>query len=135
MANILSMASDRIKKIFKNLKYKYRFVIYNETTFETEYSFLLSKLNILLLFSFLTLMSLIFSFFLITYTPLKDYMPGYGDLGIRRQLREVVNESEKLYDEQQANEKWAENIRKVLKGDLNANKLDIDSVIILDSIK
>lgn len=135
MANILSMASDRIKKLFKNLKYKYRFVVYNETTFETEYSFLLSKLNVMLLFSFLTLVSLVFSMLLITYSPLKYYMPGYGDLGLRKQLREVVAESDDLKQKLQDNEKWAENIKKVLKGDLESSKLDIDSVINYDSIK
>ena len=129
------MASDRIKKIFKNLKYKYRFVIYNETTFETEYSFLLSKLNVLLLFSFLTVLSLLFSIMIITFTPLKEYMPGYGDLGLRKQLRDVVNETETLHDKQQDNEKWAENIRKVLKGDLESHTLKLDSAIKTDSIK
>lgn len=113
----------RFKNLFKNLKYKYRLVIYNESTFESVATFFLSKLNLILLFCLLTILSMIFSTLLITFSPLKYYMPGYGDAAVRKQLRELMHESEQMKTEIEQNELWARQIKEVLKGEIPADKI------------
>lgn len=111
------------KKLFKNLKYKYRLVIYNESTFESVGTFFLSKFNIILLFCLMTLLSMIVSILLISFSPLKYYMPGYGDAAVRKQLRELIHETEVMKNEIEQNDLWAKQIKEVLKGEIPLDKI------------
>jgi hypothetical protein len=66
---------------------------------------------------------MIFSTLLITFSPLKYYMPGYGDAAVRKQLRELMHESEQMKTEIEQNELWARQIKEVLKGEIPADKV------------
>lgn len=129
------MPSSRIKKIYTNLKHKYRLVIYNETTFETEYNLYLSKLNVILLFSTLLLVGMLLSILLISFTSVKYYLPGFGEEAIRKQLREVMSETEELRKNAKQNELWVENIKEVLSGKIPASKIHIEELIKTDSVQ
>ena len=129
------MPSKRLKKIYKNLKYKYRLVIYNESTLDTEYSFFLSQLNVILALCSLLLIGMLLSFLIITYTPVKYYLPGFGEAGVRKQLRELMVETEKLKAKQRENDLWTENIRQVLSGEIPSDKIHIQEVVPNDSSK
>jgi hypothetical protein len=129
------MPSSRIKKIYTNLKYKYRLVIYNETTFETEYNLYLSKLNVILLFSTLLLVGMLLSICLISFTSVKYYLPGFGEEAVRKQLREVMAETDELRKSAKQNELYLENIKQVLTGKIPASKIHIEEEINIDSIK
>lgn len=129
------MPTSRLKKIYKNLKYKYRLVIYNESTYETEYSLYLSKLNVLLLLSTILVLGMLFSVMLISFTSLKYYMPGMGEDALRRQLRDLVSETDELRRRTKENDLWVENIKQVLSGDIPSNKILIKEPLKLDTTK
>lgn len=76
----------RNKKWYKNLRSKYRLVIFNDQTFEDRLSLRLTRLNV---FVFVFSMGIIFTsltFILIANTSLKTYIPGYPDIDDKRQL-------------------------------------------------
>lgn len=127
------MPSSRLKKLYKNLKYKYRLVIYNESTFETEYSFYLSQLNVILALCAMFLIGAMLSFLVITYTPLKYYLPGFGEAGVRKQLRELSAQADELKKKSRENDIWAENLRQVLSGEISADKLHIETPVVSDT--
>jgi len=129
------MPSSRLKKLYKNLKYKYRLVIYNESTFETEYSLYLSKLNVLLLASTVLVIGMIISILLISFTSLKYYMPGMGEDAMRKQMRDLMHDTDELRRKTKENDLWVENIKQVLKGEIPANKIQIKDTIKVDSAK
>jgi hypothetical protein len=129
------MPSKRLKKIYKNLKYKYRLVIYNESTLDMEYSFFLSQLNVILALCSLLLIGMLLSFLIITFTPVKYYLPGFGEAGVRKQLRELMVETEKLKAKQRENDLWTENIRQVLSGEIPSDKIHIQEAMPKDSSK
>jgi hypothetical protein len=120
------MPSSRLKKLYKNLKHKYRLVIYNETTFETEYNLFLSKLNVILLFSTFLLAGMILSICLISFTSVKYYLPGFGEEAVRKQLREVMAETEELRKRAKQNDLWVENVKQVLSGQIPASKIHVN---------
>lgn len=129
------MPSSRLKKIYKNLKYKYRLVIYNESTFETEYSLYLSKLNVLLLASTVLAVGMLLSILLISFTSLKYYMPGMGEDAMRKQMRDLMHETDELRRKTKENDLWVENIKQVLKGEIPANKIQIKDSVKTDTTK
>ena len=60
-------------------------------------------------------------------------MPGFGEVGVRKQLRELVAETENLKRKAKENELWAENIKQVLSGKLPASKIHSEDITDQDS--
>ncbi len=50
-------------------------------------------------------------------------MPGYGDAVVRKQLRELIHETEIMKNEIEQNELWAKQIKEVLKGEIPIDKI------------
>lgn len=67
------------KSIFARWKHKYRLILYNDNTFEEALNFRLSRWNVAVLLVLGSFLIVIFTTFIIAYTPLKEYIPGYPD--------------------------------------------------------
>jgi len=50
-------------------------------------------------------------------------MPGIGEDAMRKQLRDLVQETDELRRRTKENDLWVQNIRQVLKGEIPANKI------------
>ena len=76
----------RSKAFWNNIKFKYKLTIINENTLEEVAGLRVSKLNgISVLLSLLTVLFLIAAV-IITFTPLRNYLPGYMNSEIRAQV-------------------------------------------------
>jgi len=64
---------------FRKLKHKYRLIIYNDNTFEEILHIRLSRLNFGMVVVIGSLIIILLTTFIIAYTPLKEYIPGYPD--------------------------------------------------------
>ena len=69
----------------QNLLNRYRLVVINEKTFNEEFSLRLSRLNIILTSILLIAFIFIGSIFLVAYTPLKEFIPGYTSTKLRKE--------------------------------------------------
>ncbi|HEA28544.1 MAG TPA: M23 family metallopeptidase [Leeuwenhoekiella sp.] len=117
------------KKLKKRLLHKYRLVILNEDTFEEHVSFKLTRLNVFILFGFSTIAIIALTFFLIAYTPLREYIPGYPSTQLRKQATQLMFETDSLKRSFEINKKYYASIRKVLTGDSLAVDFNRDSII------
>jgi len=117
--------SSGIKRFFKNLRNKYKLQILNEETLEEKLSFRLSRLNVIILFGTITILSIAFTILMIYITPLKEYIPGYASVD---QVKQVYINKMKLDSLQQAvkvRDLYIENIKKtILQGILPPNEAD-----------
>ena len=76
----------RSKAFWKNFKFKYKLTIVNENTLEEIVGLRVSKLNGLsVLLCVLAVLFLIASC-IITFTPLRNYLPGYMNSEVRTQI-------------------------------------------------
>ena len=93
----------RSKAFWNNIKFKYKLTIINENTLEEVVGLHVSKLNGLsVLLSVLTVLFL-FAAAIITFTPLRNYLPGYMNSDIRAQVVENalrVDSLQQLVDRQ-----------------------------------
>ncbi len=113
---------DEKKPLMARLKTIHRLVIMNHETFEEVGSYKLSLLNVYVAVSTLVVAVALGVTLLIINTPLKRYIPGYGDAS---QLRAVALLSDKVDDMErqlQANKTYSESFKKVLIGDLETEK-------------
>lgn len=72
--------SGFIKRLFSNLRHKYMLSILDESTMEKKFTFRLSRLNVVIVLVLVSLLSVVFTLFIIYVTPLKEYIPGYASV-------------------------------------------------------
>jgi len=56
-------------------------------------------------------------------------MPGMGEDALRKQMRDLIQETDDLRRRTKENDLWVENIKQVLKGEIPANKIQIKDTI------
>ncbi len=74
------------KKWYKNLRSKYRLVIFNDQTFEERLSIRLTRINVFFTLLSISILFTALTFILIANTNLRTFIPGYPDIEDKRQL-------------------------------------------------
>ncbi len=117
------------KKITKKLLNKYRLVILNEDTFEERISFKLNRLNVFVMVTITSIVLVAGTTFLIAFTPLREYIPGYSSTSLNLRANRLVATTDSLESVITINQEYYKSIRKVLTGDVKTVEFDIDSAI------
>lgn len=114
------MANLDESSTLKRLRNRYRLVVMNDDTYEEVVTFKLSRLSVYigLCTIFVVLVGLTVA--LIVFTPLKYYIPGYDDLRVGREYRQLKYKADALEKQVQFQESYIDNVRKVLRGDATA---------------
>ncbi|MCB4798307.1 M23 family metallopeptidase [Neotamlana laminarinivorans] len=117
------------KKIKKKLLDKYRLLILNEVTFEERLSFKLTRLNVFVLGSLVSIFLIALTYLIIAFTPLREYIPGYSSTALKKKATELNYKTDSLQQVIAMNETYYKSIKKVLTGDLSAEDFNKDSII------
>lgn len=104
------------QKLLDRLKLKYKLVILNDETFEEKASFTLNRLNVFILSSVLLIVLIAIVTSLFIFTPLKEYIPGYADVSLRRDITEMSLKVDSLESLLASNDKYIKNIKDVIDG-------------------
>lgn len=102
----------------ESLKHNYRLVVMNSDTFEEVRAFQLTLLNVYVAVTSLLVVIALLVALAIAYTPLRKYVPGYGDVVSREQFRALQLEMAELEEELTVYEEYSENVRNILVGDV-----------------
>ena len=70
-------------KIISKLLSKYRLVVLDEKTFEEQFFISLSRFNVIVMSVLIISFFLVATFLLISYSPIKEYIPGYPSTQLR----------------------------------------------------
>lgn len=116
------------KEIKRKLLHKYRLVILNENTFEEKISFKLSRLNVFVTGTFFMIALIGLTTLLIAFTPLREYIPGYSSTRLKKEATELTYKTDSLVRTLNYTNKYLDNIRMVLKGDIENNVVNRDSL-------
>jgi murein DD-endopeptidase MepM/ murein hydrolase activator NlpD len=114
-------------KKFQRLKHKYRLVILNDDTFEEKVSLRLSQLNVFVVLGISSLLLILLVILLIAFTPLKEFIPGYANVNIRKQGVENFLKSDSIEVALAENNLYINNIKHIIRGELA--ELDDESVV------
>jgi len=121
--SLAETSSDRKKKnLWQRLTARYRLVLLNDETFEEVSSFQLSRMNVYVLVSTILVILVLITVSAIVYTPLKEYIPGYADVNMRRNLMELELKSDSLEKAMLSNQHYLQNLRRIINGDLPAGQ-------------
>lgn len=110
---------DKIRKKtpwYYKLRNKYRLVISNEETFEEEFSFRISRLNAFVTIGTVAIILIVLTTFLIAFTPLREYIPGYTDVTLRKRVVEMQRLTDSLEADFRQKSIYIQNIRNIIDG-------------------
>ncbi|TVQ88916.1 MAG: M23 family metallopeptidase [Bacteroidetes bacterium] len=113
------MAENNPKKkkgFFHKLHDKYRLVLMNDDTFEEKLSFRLTRFNVFIFFGTVAIFLVFATTYLIAFTPLREYIPGYADFNTRKVLRELNLKADSLQAELRSKDLYIMNIRNIVEG-------------------
>jgi hypothetical protein len=103
----------------KRLRNRYRLVVMNDDTYEEVVTFKLSRMSVYILLSTIFVVLTGLTVALIVFTPLKLYIPGYGDVNNTRELRELKLRTDSLEHAVRYKDAYLQNIRGVLQGNVS----------------
>lgn len=105
----------------KRLRNRYRLVVMNDDTYEEVVTFKLSRLSVYIGLSTIFVVLIGLTVALIVFTPLKYYIPGYDDLKVGREYRQMKYRVDSLERQVDYQARYIDNFKKVLNGDVNTS--------------
>ena len=119
---------DKPKKL-QRLKHKYRLVILNDDTFEEKISLRLSQLNVFVVVGISSLVLILLVILLIAFTPLREFIPGYANVSVRKQGVENFLKSDSIEVVLAENNLYIDNIKHIIQGE----PIEFDDKTFIDS--
>ena len=117
------------QKVKENLFIKRRLIILNEDTFEETFSLKLTLMNVFVVLSLSAIFIIIVTTFIIAFSPLREFIPGYSSSKLKRDATELALKSDSLTRALEYNEAYIQSLKKVLTGELEFAKFNKDSIL------
>lgn len=123
------------KKLRKRVRFKqklinkYRLVILNEDTFEEKLSFKLTIMNVFVFGTLFSVLLIVGTIFLISFTSLREYIPGYSSTKLKREATQLVYKADSLNQVLEMNNLYIQKVKELLTGKITEVQFDKDSVL------
>ncbi|HEY5406094.1 MAG TPA: hypothetical protein VIJ92_03365 [Ginsengibacter sp.] len=102
----------------KRLRSRYRLVVINEDTYNEIVTFKLSRLSVYIALSTLFVILVGLTVALIAFTPLKLYIPGYGEAQKAKEYEVLKMKADSIEQNLIKKQEYIDDIEKVLKGNV-----------------
>jgi len=104
-------------KIFTDqLRNKYRLVILNDDSFAEKFSLRLSPLGLIILLGSVTIVMTTLVISLVAFTPVREYIPGYGNVDDRKDILSLSAKADSLENTLAARDWYINNLLNVFSG-------------------
>ena len=126
-------------KLKQKLTDQYRLVVLNEDTFEERFSLKLSRLNVFVLGGVLSFLLILITTFIITFTPIKEFIPGYSSTALKIKATKLALQTDSLQRRLAIMHDYTKALQPILTGEIEAeiiDSLDIEEnkIVIIDSL-
>jgi murein DD-endopeptidase MepM/ murein hydrolase activator NlpD len=130
--NMAQVKKEKKKQtLFSRLRNKYRLVIMNDETLEERLTFRLSRLNVFIVLGTLTIILIVLTSILIAFTPLREYIPGYSNVGLQKKLYEMQIKTDSIEKGLEKRDRFIQNLKDVM----NGKDLSGDVPVVRDTLK
>lgn len=106
------------KKLVRKLKSVFRLVILNDQTFEEKLSIRLTPLNVFVFAGTIIITLITFTIYIIAFTPLREYIPGYADVNMQRTIVMLAAKTDSLNRSIESRDRYLSNLKAVISGEL-----------------
>lgn len=105
-----------LSRLRSQMRDRYRLVIMDEATLAEKASFVLSPLNVFVFSVAVSLFLIVSVTYLIAFTSLREYIPGYADVRMRKSIIELASRTDSLEKSLALKEQYLANIAGILAG-------------------
>lgn len=106
----------RWQRLMEKMRTKYRLVIMNHDTYEQKISIRLTRWNVFIILGAISIILIFVTSYLIAFTPLREYIPGYASVNLSREVYELQLRSDSIEREIEARDLMLNNIRSLFTG-------------------
>ena len=100
----------------KKLNRKYDFLMSRDDTGKPMLNFKLNLLNLIFVIIGIALLLIIITTFIIAFTPLREYIPGYTDTNLNRDVYELSLRADSIEKEMRKKDVYFENLKRIAEG-------------------
>lgn len=111
------MAKLDAETTLQRLRNRYRLVVMNDDTYEEVVTFRLSRMSVYIALSTIFVLLVGLTVALIVFTPLKYYIPGYGNVKVDRQYRELKYVTDSLEKQVSIQTQYIDGLKRVMGGE------------------
>lgn len=108
---------NKNEKWYYKLRSSYRLVIFNDKTFEERFSFRLTRMNVIITFLSLGIIFITITFFIIAYTPIRTYIPGYPTVDQKKELYKLNLMADSMLNSIKQKDLYIKNIKNIFEND------------------
>ena len=130
IVSAMNKKSNQFKSFLHKLRFQYRVSVLNENTLEESWHIQLSRLSVLVYASSLVLLTFILLTILIFATPIRYYLPGYGESGNRGRIISESMVADSLMHDTKLQTGYLNILRSIIQGNIKP-----DSIASLDSVQ
>ncbi len=117
------------KSFWHRIRFKYKLAFFNESTLEEVWSFRLSQLTAFTMLGTFALFLIIITSLIIITTPIRNYLPGYLDVEVRKEIVQNALRADSLERVLAVQALYLENVAGILTG-----TMPLDSIREIDSL-
>ena len=126
-------------RLKQKLTDKYRLVVLNENTFEERFSLKLSRLNVFVLGGVLSFLLIFVTTFIITFTPIKEFIPGYSSTNLKIKTAKLALQTDSLKRKLDIINNYTKALKPILTGEIQPEIIDTipiapEKIVIKDSL-
>ena len=109
--------TNKKEKLKDRIRKKYRIVVYNNETYEEKVHFKLTLLNFFNILIFSSVLLIVLVTYLIAFTPLREYIPGYTDVSLNKRVYEMERRADSLEEVFRHKDLYINNLKRIITGD------------------
>ena len=108
---------NKKEKIKDKIRKRYRVVVYNNDTYEEKAHFKLTLLNFFNILVVSSVLLIVLVTYLIAFTPLREYIPGYTDVSLNRRVYEMERRADSLEMVFRQKDLYIDNLKRIINGE------------------
>lgn len=113
------MEDKKKPSFWTKIRNRYRLVVMNDDTFEEQFSLKLTPLNIFIIIGLVSTIMITLTVSLVAFTPLREYIPGYGnEVNTRQELINLALRADSLEYELSLSTAALNNIKNIMSGNV-----------------
>ena len=119
---------------WKRIRFKYKLSFINENTVEEVWSFRLSQLSVFISLGVFAFSLVAFTAFIIIMTPIRNYLPGYLDVEVRKEIVQNALRADSLERMIEIQNLYLKNVTGIISGTIELDSIrEIDSLARVDA--
>ena len=119
---------------WNRIRFKYKLSFINENTLEEVWSFRLSQLSVFISLGVFAFSLVAFTAFIIIMTPIRNYLPGYLDVEVRKEIVQNALRADSLERMIEIQNLYLKNVTGIISGTIELDSIrEIDSLARVDA--